>query len=197
MSLNCPTSPVYRTSAEQKLQSKNAAKRYRYGNKLLRDTLREKCRIRIRDARQLGFEQSRLLMQQVLRDELAEIESDLKLQEEIYKELEDELNDWYLEQFEEEEKYIINVGEDSAAFCPICQRATLEPSGVSKIISCKCGSSFFYDGVFNELVTKLQSKVEKHEQNCAQRLIFFIEPNIYNQNILNAMCDSCDFFCNF
>lgn len=41
MSLECPSSPVYHTSAEQKLKSKNAAKLYRFGTPKLKDLLRE------------------------------------------------------------------------------------------------------------------------------------------------------------
>lgn len=43
MSVLCPSSPEYRTSAEQKWKSKNAAKVYRYGTPKLRDVLREVC----------------------------------------------------------------------------------------------------------------------------------------------------------
>lgn len=41
MSLECPSNPVYNTSVEQKIKSKNAAKLHRYGATKLRDILRE------------------------------------------------------------------------------------------------------------------------------------------------------------
>lgn len=41
MSLEIPSSPVYHTSVEQKLHSKNAAKVYRYGSPKIRDQLRD------------------------------------------------------------------------------------------------------------------------------------------------------------
>ncbi|KAI8119929.1 RIP-like protein [Lucilia cuprina] len=134
MSLECPSSPVYHTSAEQKLKSKNAAKLYRFGTPKLRDLLREKCRIRVKEARQMGFSHNRpegaageqISLKAILRQELAELEHDITLQDEIFHELEDELNDWFADQLEEEQNYLIEVAVSQDLVCPICQVSNLK-----------------------------------------------------------------------
>ncbi|CAD6996878.1 unnamed protein product [Ceratitis capitata] len=112
MSLECPKDPEYHTSVQQKLHSKNAAKVYRYGSPKIRDQLRDKCRMRVREARQASFNKRRLNsiaenldIDKLLREELANLEDDLVLQEEIFKELRDEMNEWFIQELEAEETF--------------------------------------------------------------------------------------------
>ncbi|XP_055857466.1 RIP-like protein isoform X2 [Episyrphus balteatus] len=154
-SIHCPPSPIYHTSVEQKKHSRQAAKQFQFGSPKLRELLREKCRSRVREARQSKFDGIRsvtkpganTLVGKILRQELADLETDLDLQELIYRELIDEMDMWFVQQMEEEEEYLINVGDaDDIVFCPICQKAELNQVAESKIIMCQCGVSFNFNG---------------------------------------------------
>lgn len=61
----------------------------------------------------------------ILRQELAELEQDITLQDEIYKELLEDFNEWVTEQLEEEENYLLQVAESQELVCPICQISNL------------------------------------------------------------------------
>ncbi|KAM7351564.1 RPA-interacting protein alpha [Cochliomyia hominivorax] len=203
MSLKCPSSPVYHTSAEQKLKSKNAAKLYRFGTPKLRDLLREKCRIRVKEARQMGFSQNRpegsageaISYKDILRQELAELEYDITLQEEIYNELEDELNEWFVDQLEEEEDYLIEVAVSQDLVCPVCQVSNLvifqaKTGGFN--YRCKCNANFNFPANMESLRAKLSHCIDEHEQNCLTKLNFFVNPLTQQ---LEGICDNCDYFC--
>ncbi|XP_011191141.2 RIP-like protein [Zeugodacus cucurbitae] len=220
MSLEIPTNPVYHTSVEQKLHSKNAAKIYRYGSPKIRDQLRDKCRMRVREARQANFSKRRLTniteefdIDKLLREELASLESDLRLQEEIYKELRDEMNEWFVQELEAEEISLIKAADEDEnnnhVICPICEQYNLlfvtanEQEG-SNIFKCTCGVSFNNDAKPLALRQVLHSQIDVHEQNCTANLTFFLEPqSAYGAktdacvNSLCAMCDECDYFYSF
>ena len=83
-----------------------------------------------------------------MREEVANLESDLRLQEEIFKELRDEINEWFVQELEAEEISLINAADEDAnnnsVICPICQQCNLsfvstkEKDG-SNIFKCTCG----------------------------------------------------------
>lgn len=100
----------------------------------------------MREARQCSFEKSRCLEAKfnlILRQELAELEQDINLQEEIYKELIDEMNEWFVEQMQLEEMYLIDVAESDALLCPVCQESNLqqlERVADGFLYKCVCGA---------------------------------------------------------
>ncbi|XP_054743086.1 RIP-like protein [Anastrepha obliqua] len=225
MSLECPLNPVYRTSVEQKRHSKSAAKIYRYGSPKIRDQLRDKCRMRMREVRQAHFSRRRLAditeeidLDKLMREELASLESDLRLQEEIYKELRDEMNDWLVQELEAEEACLMDAAyEDSndiTVICPICEQNNLSGTFSNEYqeniacFSCKCGVSFNYSAKPVELRKTLHAQIDVHEQKCEAKLTFFLEPqSVRNDgeiqtadagvNNLCAICDKCDYFYSF
>lgn len=64
-------------------------------------------------------------MKEILRQELAELEHDINIQEDIYQELVTELNDWFIDQLENEEKYLFEVADSHDLVCPVCQLSNL------------------------------------------------------------------------
>ncbi|XP_067625565.1 RIP-like protein [Eurosta solidaginis] len=224
MSLDCPTSAVYHTSVEQKLHSKNAAKVYRYGSPKIRDQLRDKCRVRMREVRRMNFNQRRLVdiaeeidLDKVLREELAALENDLRLQEEIFKELRDEINDWFIQELEAEEASLISAVDNDviSVLCPICQQSIItctiptevEGAESSNRYHCKCGISFNFPGKPKDLHKKLYTHIDMHEQKCDANFTFYLEPQSVGKadmptddtsaNNLCAICDKCDYFYSF
>ncbi|XP_017476320.1 PREDICTED: RIP-like protein [Rhagoletis zephyria] len=224
MSLECPTSPVYRTSVEQKIHSRNAAKVYRYGSPKIRDQLRNKCRLRVREARQANFSRRRLAditeeldLDKLLREELANLESDLKLQEEIYMELRNEMNEWFVQELEAEEASLIDAADadnnNASIICPICQQRNLSSTSSDKkqesgtLFNCKCGVHFNFSAKPFELHKILHTQIELHGQRCDANLTFYLEPqSVVNvmvktddsaANNLCAICDKCDYFYSF
>lgn len=84
----------------------------------------------------------------MLREELANLESDLRLQEEIFKELRNEMNEWFVQELEAEEISLINAADDdennNSVICPICQQCILsfvstEEKEGNDIFKCTCG----------------------------------------------------------
>ncbi|XP_075149499.1 RPA-interacting protein alpha [Haematobia irritans] len=206
MSLECPTNPVYNTSVEQKLKSKNAAKVRRYGSEKLRDMLREKCIIRAKEARQQCYSLVRIgedgkailskdTIQDILRQELAELEHDIELQNEIYHEILEEFNEWFVQEFENEANYLVEVAESQALVCPICQVKNLvayQAKDQRFNYRCKCNANFFYSSDTTALHSNLLAHIDTHEKKCITKLNFFVNP-ITSQ--LEAICDNCDYFC--
>ncbi|XP_055903629.1 RIP-like protein [Eupeodes corollae] len=206
--VQCPTSPIFNTSVEQKKHSRQAAKvrQFQFGSPQLRELLREKCRIRVREARKTKFDGSRCVgkpgensfVSKILRQELADLETDFDLQELIYTELIDEMNMWFVQQMEDEEEYLINVGDnnDEIVFCPVCQKSEMKLHPDTKLVVCQCGVSFNFNGNLLLLGETLKKTFAQHELNCGQMLNFFVEQNSSNGSgaILNTMCESCDYF---
>ncbi|XP_073821891.1 RPA-interacting protein alpha [Musca autumnalis] len=205
MSLECPTNPVYNTSVEQKLKSKNAAKLHRYGAAKLRDILREKCVIRAKEARQQCYSQGRLdeegkailskiSINDILREELAELEHDIELQNEIYNEILEEFNEWFAQELENEENYLLEVAESQALVCPVCQVNNVVAYKTNDQFNyrCKCNANFFFALDMPSLQTELLARVDTHEKTCLNKLNFFVNPL---NNKLEALCENCDYFC--
>lgn len=57
----------------------------------------------------------------ILRQELAELEHDIELQDAIYDELLEEFNEWFVQEYEDEANYLLEVAESQDLVCPICQ----------------------------------------------------------------------------
>ena len=79
------------------------------------------------------------LIKLIVREELAEIEEDIELQELIYKEIIENCDQWLIDDYENSEFYLIEQldKEEQSVFCPICQVNLLKLE--ENIISCCCG----------------------------------------------------------
>ncbi|TMW53930.1 hypothetical protein DOY81_000987 [Sarcophaga bullata] len=197
---------VYHTSAEQKLKSKNFAKLYRSGTPKIRDLLREKCRIRMKHARQQGFAHNRpdsveprkFDLKELFRRELtdiSELDCDIKLQEEMCEELETELNWWFIDQLVGEESYLFDSADSQDLVCPICQLSNLViyPTNEDYInCRCKCNANFNYTADLDFLRRELHYHFGEHELGCVNKMTFFVNP-LTKQ--LEGMCEYCDYFC--
>lgn len=80
------------------------------------------------------------IISNILREELADIETDITLQDKIFKELIEEVNEYLIQQFEDEQSYLSKIEDASDVFCPICQKSTLERNNKT-LYSCVCGIS--------------------------------------------------------
>uniref|UniRef100_A0A1A9WKC8 RPA-interacting protein C-terminal domain-containing protein n=1 Tax=Glossina brevipalpis TaxID=37001 RepID=A0A1A9WKC8_9MUSC len=179
--MECPTNPICKTTIEQKLKAQKAAKLYRLGSPKLRDLLREKCRIRFKEARRNSH------------DRMRAINEEGEDQEEIYNEFIEEINKWFAEQQEEEENYFEGGPKMNALICPVCQKGTLvvylnKDSRYN--YRCRCGISFF-DKDPEILRSLLAVEIDKHEQFCSKPLIFFVDPLMQQ---LEGICEACDYF---
>lgn len=132
------------------------------------------------------------LIHQIVREELAEFEQDIELQDMIIKELSDE---WIWNQFEEYESNFYEELDDEATrvFCPVCQRNVLQLN--ENIITCPCGLRLYYPLSLSEFLESILLSVKKHEQFCSNTINFFAEPKEgFNIHSLHAACSNCDFY---
>ncbi|XP_030377013.1 RIP-like protein [Scaptodrosophila lebanonensis] len=197
--MECPRSPVFHTSVEQKRHAQNVARKQRMGSTKLRELLREKCRIRVLNARRECLDQSRSLHLSEFNDllllELKELQLDIELDEKVREELLAEMNEWHaLEMQELENMYAEETDEDTTTvICPVCLKKPLQrlPPASYK---CECGVRFEHAADIQKLRRLLQEKIDAHELSCTQALRFFIEP-VMNEMSLAAMCGSCDYMC--
>ncbi|KAI9586710.1 RIP-like protein [Glossina fuscipes] len=201
--LTSPSSPKYNTTIEQKLKAQRAAKLYRRSSPKLRDLLREKCRIRLKEARHISHSRMRSIneedeehvpLKDLLRQEISELDFDINLQEEIYNELIEEINEWFVEQQEGEDNYYVEVDETNALICPVCQKSTLViylNKDNRYNYRCKCSANFFFKEGPQVLQSLLSDEIDKHEQLCSKRLIFFVNPLTQQ---LEIICETCDYF---
>lgn len=195
------SSPEYHTSSAQKARSKIAAHRFKYGSPKLVDMMRDKCRLRIKEARNQYLFQKRNIVQEeqillasIVRQELTEIEQDIELQELIFQELMAATDEWLFEEYERSESYMIDEYDQPVVFCPVCQKSDLKEA-IAGIIQCDCNVKVqFPDGleVFGRM---LRDTVEDHGQNCPADLQFFIEPlTDCKHEQLYTFCSECDYF---
>jgi len=65
----------------------------------------------------------------------------VKLDEEIYNEIINEMNEWFIQELEHEELYLIDLEKDNSIICPICQKCHLktELGFTSNKFKCDCG----------------------------------------------------------
>ncbi|XP_055544435.1 RIP-like protein isoform X2 [Wyeomyia smithii] len=197
--MNSP--PVYHTSAAQKSRSKIAAHRFKYGSPKLVDLMREKCRLRIKEARNEHLLKKRnivlddkALLGLIVREELSEIEKDIELQELIYQELMAETNEWLFQEYERSENYMIDEYDQEVVFCPVCQKNQLQKLDDQRI-QCSCGISIKYAGSLGSFGGFLWCTVHEHGARCEEILHFFVEPHsVCGQ--LNVFCPGCDYYKN-
>ncbi|CAD7086198.1 unnamed protein product [Hermetia illucens] len=196
--LNSPTFVEYRTSPQQKAKSRQAAFDKKYGSPKL-NLLRQKCRNRAKAERNNNYTSGRRLfgdqanIQKIILEELAEL--DMKLEEEILKEILLNVDIWLAETVEEEENYLQSSENSSRdVFCPICQKLILEPSSIEpSVLTCKCGIRFHFSGSLSDFQQKIDGVVTNHGANCDANVYFFIEPK-GQVLVLNTFCEQCDFF---
>ncbi|KAH8273787.1 hypothetical protein KR044_000665 [Drosophila immigrans] len=196
--MQCPSSPIHKTSVEQKRHAQNVARKQRLGMPKLRDLLREKCRIRIVNARKGNVDGNRKIqladLDNILRLELNELDQDLEMEEHIYEELLADVNEWYaLQEQHLEELFAENDADPSQVpvICPVCLKKPLHH--INCVYKCECGVQFEHAADNVQLKQLIQHRINEHEMNCTQALVFFIEaqptPSLF------AICGSCDYCC--
>lgn len=78
------------------------------------------------------------LIDRIVREELAEIEEDIELQDLIIKELMEDCDQWLLDDYEKTERFFNDPDNNIVqVFCPICQVNLLNLN--ENIITCACG----------------------------------------------------------
>uniref|UniRef100_A0A8D8B6H4 RIP-like protein n=1 Tax=Culex pipiens TaxID=7175 RepID=A0A8D8B6H4_CULPI len=198
--------PVYHTSSAQKARSKLAARRFKYGSPKLVDAMREKCRIRIKEARNEHLFQKRNIIQEekelletIVRQELSELEQDIQLQELIFQELIVDADEWLFAEYEKSENYQIDEYGQEEVFCPVCQRAGLKAVKVAGMVRCECGVQLRLPegaGQMEQFGRLLRGTVEGHGSRCESDLQFFVEPGSDECGQLSAFCPGCDYYKN-
>ncbi|XP_060644969.1 RIP-like protein [Drosophila nasuta] len=196
--MQCPNEPIHKTSVEQKRHAQNVAKNQRLGMPKLRDLLREKCRIRIVNARKGNVDGNRQIqladLDNILRLELNELDQDLEMEQHIYEELLADVNEWYaLQEQNLEELFAENERDPSQVpiICPVCLKKPL--LHISSLYKCECGVQFEHAADIIQLQQLIQSRINEHEVSCTQALLFFIEAQ--PKSSLFAICGSCDYCC--
>uniref|UniRef100_A0A182SID8 RPA_interact_C domain-containing protein n=1 Tax=Anopheles maculatus TaxID=74869 RepID=A0A182SID8_9DIPT len=182
------------------MRSKEAARRFKYGSPKLVDLMREKCRIRIKEARNDQFLKKRNIIQEeksflesIVREELSELEHDIALQELIYKELMQDTEQWLF--YERAENYLIDTYETDTVFCPICEHNVLQLDTLAKRLSCTCGVMLRYDGSLEAFSTLVTDTIAQHAMRCTNNIQFFTEPIVDVEYVqLNAFCLGCEFY---
>ncbi|XP_053676339.1 RIP-like protein [Anopheles nili] len=188
------------TSVAQKIRSRDAARRFKYGSPKLVDMMREKCRIRIKEARSDQFlrkrnilEEEKAFLETIVREELSELEHDIALQDLIYSELIQETEQWLF--YEQSENYLIDSYDIETVFCPICQRNVLMHDNDSQVLSCSCGIKFRFDGSIESFSKLVSVTINQHASRCGSNLQFFTEPIVDSEYAqLNAFCLCCDYY---
>lgn len=66
------------------------------------------------------------MKQNVLRTELNDLEIDVELQEKLFKECISEMNEWLVEQIDDEYEYLRKIVEEPSVLCPLCQKNDLQ-----------------------------------------------------------------------
>uniref|UniRef100_A0A182K780 RPA_interact_C domain-containing protein n=1 Tax=Anopheles christyi TaxID=43041 RepID=A0A182K780_9DIPT len=200
MELINPGPSSHQTSVADKIRSKDAARRFKYGSPKLVDLMREKCRIRIKEARNDQFLKKRNILQEeksflasIVREELSELEQDIALQELIYKELMEDAEQWLF--YEQAENYLIDTYDTDAVFCPICEHSVLQLDSVENLLNCSCGVRLRYDGSMKDFTKLVTETIAQHAVRCASNLQFFTEPIVDVDFVqLNAFCLGCDYY---
>ncbi|KAG4070222.1 hypothetical protein HA402_003912 [Bradysia odoriphaga] len=188
------------TSIAQKIKERNTARQLRFGSPKLRDHLRQKCRSRIKESRVTSFDNNRAFendfLSRIVKDELREMDIDIELQAQFYAEIEQEILQWTIEEFERENDYLFNDGP--TFFCPFCQKSELNfhSAEVDQMVCQRCGIQFKCLGTPDQFHELLQRRLVQHELICVENLNFFVEPIAPNAAVqgLNAICMECDFY---
>lgn len=189
----------YVTSPSRKLQGKEAAhNRFKYGSPKLRDVLRQQCRVRLKERRNNNFigkrnllHEERVLMKDVVKEGISQFEQDELLQDLIYKELSDEIEQWLVE----ETNYLSELDCTEEVICPLCQKQTLSQNGW--VINCGfCGLRTNQYSDLNKLGDRTKLVVLQHEVVCPNTLTLFSEPKSDDPLSLtiNVICDECEYY---
>ncbi|KAH8405196.1 hypothetical protein KR222_008332 [Zaprionus bogoriensis] len=199
--MQSPSSPVYNTSVEQKRHAQNVAKQRRLGTPNLRDLLRDKCRIRIMNARKNNIDGNRKIqmaeLEQILRLELSELDQDLALEQHVYEELLLDVNEWYALQEQHLEALYTEPDADPeqlTLICPVCQLKPLQRLQAAASYSCECGVQFAHAANKAELLLLMRQRIDEHELSCTQALLFFVEAQPGSGRLF-GICGSCDYCC--
>ncbi|XP_055376556.1 RIP-like protein [Condylostylus longicornis] len=210
-SLNISSSKFipHKVDAEQKIKAKKAAyallNHVKNGSPKIKNLIREQCKLRIKQSRLERFEQSRMLnskhkmlLTDLLRLEVAEIEKDIEMQDLIFKEILEEAENWFIEelgnQLNNQEKYLVEINEQFVAFCPICEKSQLELR--KDELKCSCGISFSYRKSLENFVSEVHDIIHTHELQCEKMLSFYVEPANSEESLrpLTCICFDCDYF---
>ncbi|ALC39587.1 Ripalpha [Drosophila busckii] len=196
--MQCPESPVYNTSVEQKRHAQSVARQQRLGTPKLRDLLREKCRIRIINARKHSADGNRQVqlseLNEILRHELKDMDKDLELEAHIFEELLADINEWYALQEQHVETLYTESCEAEPLLCPVCLIQPLQRLKAKALYTCACGIQFDLAAEQEQLKQLLQLRVNEHELKCTQALGFFIETLPASKRLF-AICGCCDYLC--
>ncbi|XP_062551530.1 RIP-like protein [Armigeres subalbatus] len=195
--------PAYQTSVAQKSRAKIAAHhRFKYGSPKLVDMMREKCRLRIKEARSDHLlrkrnivQEEKALLESIVRQELSELEQDIALQELIFQELIAETDEWLFEEYERSECYQIDEFGEEVVFCPFCQKDKLVQMGDSAAMRCSCGVMIKHSGGIEGIGMAVRNALQEHNTRCDSEMQFFLEPDDVDKSFgwLNALCPSCDY----
>uniref|UniRef100_A0A7G3ALX6 RPA-interacting protein C-terminal domain-containing protein n=1 Tax=Lutzomyia longipalpis TaxID=7200 RepID=A0A7G3ALX6_LUTLO len=168
---------------------------------VLRDMLRQKCRIRMKEARAHAFNRHRNLMEsdqvmmtKIFKSEISELDRDIEAHEEVIQELMNEADQWLFEEVEKADEDLISHYESGSVqvFCPICQKNLLQQQGST--ISCPCGMRFIFENGLERFHEIIQMKVVYHETFCDKVLQFFKEPKFEEGFYsLSAICNYCEY----
>lgn len=136
-------------------------------------------------------------MSKILKEEILEFESDIERQEQIYREIMEEADQWLYEEMELAEEIAIDrLLDGDEIFCPVCQKANLKQAA-DTVISCPCGIRFAFNQDLRALHSHILNLVAEHEMSCTSRLVFFAEPSPSagcDFSSLNAYCVNCEFY---
>ncbi|XP_063704683.1 RIP-like protein [Culicoides brevitarsis] len=194
------TTVNYITSPASKLQSKEAAhSRFKYGSPKLRDLLRQQCRVRFKERRNNNFlgkrnlmEEERVMMTGVVKESISQFEQNEILQELIYKELEEEMEEWLVE----DTNYLAELAMNEEVICPLCQKKSLAANAF--FVNCDfCGFRTKEYQDLSKLGDRIKIVVLQHEVICSNTLAFFAEPKTRDDPMslsINAICDKCEYF---
>ncbi|GAB0086797.1 RIP-like protein [Sergentomyia squamirostris] len=167
---------------------------------ILRDMLREKCRIRMKQARLHTFNRNRnltendeALMTSIFRNEISELDRDIEIHETTIRELMNEADQWMLEENEKIDQDMISGYETLEVFCPMCQKNCLQQEG--SILTCICGMKFPFESGLERFQEIIQLKIAYHETFCNENLQFITEtkpePGLSS---LSGICSKCEYF---
>lgn len=197
--MSFPTETVhYLTSPSSKLEAKEAAhNRFKYGSPKLRNLLRQQCRVRLKERRNNNFinqrnllHEERAMMKNIVKDGISQFEQDVILQDLIFSELQDEIEQWLVE----ETTYLAELDTVEEVICPLCQKRALnQHTNIIFCDLCKFQSDQYPE--LSKLGDRIQLQVLQHEIKCPKILCFYSEPKSSDALswIINCICYECDY----
>lgn len=84
----------------------------------------------------------------MLRTELKELEIDVELQQKLYDECIADMNEWCIEQLNNEDVYLSEIAEDPSLICPVCQKSFMQIKPILESerkcfdYECSCGARY-------------------------------------------------------